>query len=236
VLLSGLPGDDGGDLRRYGPPFPPDAIQTVDYVLCTHNHADHLNLETLVPLSKANPGVRFIVPRPLRRVLIQGGIGESRIIGAREGEALALSPELSLIPVAAAHTEYEQDEAGDYTCLGYVFKSGSLRVYHAGDTLVTPRLVETLQRLGPMSAAILPINGGDWARTAGGIIGNMTIEDALKLALAIPADLVIPAHYDMVPGNDDNPGRFTARLYELAPAQKHHVFTLGEGFPLIPHS
>ncbi|MDR0555196.1 MAG: MBL fold metallo-hydrolase [Treponema sp.] len=232
VILNELPGVDGKDLRRYAPPFPPAAAQGVDYFLCTHNHADHLNLRTLFPLAQANPQTTFIVPMPLRKVLIDGGIEASRILGAREGETLDLAQNLSLIPVAAAHTDYEQDENGDYTCLGYVFKAGKLQVYHAGDTLVTPRLVETLKAVGPLSAAILPINGGDWERTARNIIGNMSIEDAVKLAEAVPVDLVIPAHYDMMPGNGDNPGRFTAYLYEYYPAQKHHVFALGEGFHL----
>jgi L-ascorbate metabolism protein UlaG (beta-lactamase superfamily) len=111
-----------------------------------------------------------------------------------------------------------------------VLKGEGMSFYHAGDTLVTFRLVETLKRLMPINAAILPINGGDWERTAVNIIGNMHIQDGIKLARAIGADLVIPAHYDMMANNSENPARFTDYLYSLCPEQKHHVFALGERF------
>jgi L-ascorbate metabolism protein UlaG (beta-lactamase superfamily) len=230
VILNDLTGPDGKSCRVYPPPFPPEAIGSLDYFLCTHDHADHLNLATLVPLAKANPHTRFIVPMPLRSILTGAGIGEDRVIGAREGEALDLSQGVSLSPVAAAHTAYEPDEKGDYPCLGYVLKGEGMSFYHAGDTLVTGRLVETLEALGPINAAILPINGSDWERTAAGIIGNMHIQDGIKLARAIKADLVIPAHYDMMANNSENPARFTDYLYTLCPEQKHHVFALGERF------
>ena len=54
VILNDLLDKDGKTRRVYPPPFEPGEIQKVDYVLCTHNHSDHLNLKTLLPLAEAN--------------------------------------------------------------------------------------------------------------------------------------------------------------------------------------
>jgi L-ascorbate metabolism protein UlaG (beta-lactamase superfamily) len=77
---------------------------------------------------------------------------------------------------------------------------------------------------------MLPINGGDWERSARGIIGNMSPLDAVKLGMAVSADLLIPTHYDMIEGNTDSPAAFAAYMYELCPSRKYHIFAPGECF------
>jgi L-ascorbate metabolism protein UlaG (beta-lactamase superfamily) len=76
----------------------------------------------------------------------------------------------------------------------------------------------------------LPVNGSDWERTAADIIGNLNVKDGVKLVHALDTDLVIPAHYDMIRGNEENPALFTDYLYSLCPEKKHHVFALGERY------
>jgi L-ascorbate metabolism protein UlaG (beta-lactamase superfamily) len=230
VILNDFIGRDGKSLRSYPPPFAPDIPQRVDYFLCTHNHGDHLNPDTLIPLAKANPQTKFVLPMPFRHILVNAGIGEDRVLGGREGEDLQLAGGITLSSVAAAHSEYLQDEKGDYLCLGYILRGRTTSIYHAGDTLVTPRLVDTLKARKPIDIAILPINGSDWERTSWNIIGNMNMEDAVKLARAIGTDLVIPAHYDMMAGNSENPALFAAYMYSLCPEKRYHIFALGEGF------
>jgi L-ascorbate metabolism protein UlaG (beta-lactamase superfamily) len=233
VILNDFTDRDGKSLRAYPPPFAPDMPQRVDYFLCTHNHGDHLNPATLLPLARANPQTKFVLPMPLRHILLDAGIGEDRVLGGREGEELPLAGGITLSAVAAAHSEYLQDEKGDYLCLGYMLRGGTTSIYHAGDTLVTPRLVDSLKARRPVDIAILPINGSDWERTARNIIGNMNMEDAVKLARAIGTDLVIPAHYDMMAGNSENPALFAAYMYSLCPGKKFHIFALGERFCYI---
>ncbi|MDR1970425.1 MAG: MBL fold metallo-hydrolase [Treponema sp.] len=231
VILNDFINAAGTSSRVYPPPFEAAAVQRVDYVLCTHEHGDHLNLATLVPLAKANPQARFIVPMPLRGILTEkGGIEAGRVFGVREGEDLALPRGLSLSPVAAAHPDYERDENGDDRCLGYVLSGGGIGIYHAGDTMVTPRLVDSLKARGPLDICMLPINGADWERSFRGIVGNMSPLDAVKLIRAIDADLVIPGHYDMMAGNSENPAAFTNHFYALCPEKRHHLLALGERF------
>jgi L-ascorbate metabolism protein UlaG (beta-lactamase superfamily) len=235
VILNDLPGADNQSLRVYPPPFAPDEIQRVDYVLCTHNHLDHLNLETLLPLARANPHAQLVIPAPCKSLLTGAGITEGRILAARAGENLVLGGGITLAPVPAVHTrivqdEGEKDENGDYTCLGFILKGEGLLIYHSGDTWVTPSLIRALKAWGPVDIAMLPINGTDWERTEENCIGNMSPLDAVKLARTLPIDLVFPAHYDLIAHNSENPARFADLMYTLCPAKRFHVLAPGECF------
>jgi L-ascorbate metabolism protein UlaG (beta-lactamase superfamily) len=233
VILNEFKGPDGVSTRVYPPPFPADTVLAADYFFCTHNHIDHLDPGTVFPLAKANPRITFVVPMPHRKALIDGGIDPSRVIGAQDGVELALSGGLSVTAVAAAHAVYEQDAAGDYLCLGFVLSGGGFRVYHAGDTMVTPQLVDALKALGPLDAAMLPINGADWERTSLDVIGNMSPLDAAKLCRAVPVDLAIPGHYDLFAMNSETPAAFAACMYSICPEKRHHTFALGERYCFI---
>ncbi|MDR3247949.1 MAG: MBL fold metallo-hydrolase [Treponema sp.] len=247
VILNDLQNDEGASIREYPPPFAPGEVRRLDYVLCTHNHIDHLNLETLIPLAASCPTARFVVPRPWRHILIDGGIAEDRVLGVRDNEEIPLGPTVKLLPVIATHTRFIQDEPerlaggesgdngkGDSLCLGYIIKGDGLSIYHAGDTWVTPALVQGLKAAGPLDIAILPINGTDWERTDSNCVGNMGALDAVKLARAIPVDLAIPAHYDMVAYNRENPALFADYMYQHCPEKRFHVFALGERFIYQP--
>ncbi|MDR0313215.1 MAG: MBL fold metallo-hydrolase [Treponema sp.] len=233
VILNALPGKDGKERRNYPPPFSPNEIQRVAYYICTHNHGDHLNLDTILPLAKANPKTKFIVPRPCASILTNAGIEESRILGAnREGIEAGT---IKIIPVPAIHTRFIQDEGqkdnnGDYQDLGFVIKAGLFSLYHAGDTWIIPGIVKILKDLGPLNVALLPINGTDWERTDQGCIGNVNAMDAVKLAMAVPIDLVIPSHYDMMPNNTENPAYFADCMYRYCPEKRFHICALGERF------
>ncbi|MDR0601949.1 MAG: MBL fold metallo-hydrolase [Treponema sp.] len=229
VILNDIKDKNGATKRRYREPFPPSAVSRLDCFFCTHRHRDHLNVETLVPASKANPGARFIVPFPHCGILAGAGIPAESVTGAREGTEFSPGGGITVSPVAAAHPDYAGKD-GNYECLGYVIRGGGVSVYHSGDTYVTPRLVETLKKLRPIDVVILPVNGGDWERTAAGVIGNMSALEAVKLSRALGADLTIPSHYDMMPGNCENPGLFTGYMYDLCPEKRFHVFALGERF------
>jgi len=241
VILNDLFDGDGNSLRVYPPPFSPDESQRVDYVLCTHNHIDHLNLDTLIPLAKANPQARFVVPAPLKKLFSSTGIAEDRVLATRAGESMVLSAPagdaVALFPVPAVHTRHiwedgegERDETGDHVSLGFVLKGAGVSVYHSGDTWVTPPLLDALRARSPVDIAMLPINGTDWERTAADCVGNMSPLDAAKLVRAVPFDLVIPSHYDMIAHNGENPARFAEAMYALCPEKRFHVCALGERF------
>ncbi len=234
LVLNDLCRADGASRRNYDIPFQPEELTGIDYFLGTHNHADHINLSTLRPLADANPQLRVIVPEPVRRELIAGGMREESLIGARADETLYLtgsakpSAQAVLHPVAAPHEEYVTDEEGNQKNLGYVLELGAIRLFHAGDAVVTPRLIRDVSRWSPLALAFVPVNGADTERHGRGIIGNMDCRDAAYFAQQIQADMTVPMHYDMVQGNEEDALIFAGYMQRLYPGRKYHIMQLGE--------
>lgn len=226
-VLNDLKDAQGNTRRNYPAPFQPEDFAPVDYVICSHNHADHLNLETLVPLYHANENVRFVVPFPLTELLASAGIPAENIIGAREKEKITLS-DLQLYPIAAAHESYETDNSGNYRCLGYVLNCGTLRLYHSGDTILADKLLKDLREYFPYDVVMLPINGSDAKRRSRGVVGNMDYKDAAWLSAQLQAKLVIPLHYDMIKRNGEDPLLFAKFMEHDYPERKYKIMKLGE--------
>lgn len=238
-VLNDLCYPDGTTRRNYAPPFKPEEFTAADYVVCSHNHKDHLNMETLLPTWQANPQVRFIVPEPEKECLIAGGIAPEAVIGAKAGEEIVLAKrntaaedeqtnQAVLCPIAAAHEEYVTDEHGNQRNLGYVIKCRGLHIYHAGDTMVTQKLMEDVRACGPIAAACVPVNGVDTERHSRGIIGNMDCRDAAYFVQQINADMTLPMHTDMVMRNEENPLIFAEYMRTLYSGRKYHIMQLGE--------
>ena len=66
----------GGRLEReFPPPLKPDEVTNASAVLLTHDHIDHTDPETILPMSQASPEVRVVCPFTSRETLVGGGAG-----------------------------------------------------------------------------------------------------------------------------------------------------------------
>jgi len=110
--------------------------------------------------------------------------------------------------------------------LGYVLTCGPWNIYHSGDTLLYPGMVEVLKSLN-VNIAFLPINGHDPARR---VAGNLNGEEAARLGKDIGAELVIPHHFDLFEFNTASPELFESKCRELN--QKFYTMKVGEGLCL----
>jgi L-ascorbate 6-phosphate lactonase len=187
-------------------PPPPLALaaECLDWLLITHEHLDHLDLPFLPAVLERSPGIRVVLPAPIVP-LVQDIVPGRQIVGVQPRDVLDLSG-LEVHVVPAYHGVTMDDAYGDGSAVGglprfcgYVIGSDR-RIYHAGDTIVTDELVAALRPLG-VDVALLPINGRDAAREARGIVGNMDAAEAVALALAVGATLLVPYHWDGFAGN-----------------------------------
>src|SRR5574342_446040 len=185
----------------------PDKLDFIEAVTSSHNHTDHLDAGTLLPLLQAIPALTVIVPaanvhfaadrlqvRPERLTPIHA-----------DGDPVTIGP-FTFSAIPSAHESLETDENGDHKSVGYVIKVGRKTIYHSGDACLYDGLEERLKQWH-IDLAILPINGRDPAR---GVAGNFTPEEAAELGKAIGAGLVIPCHYEMFAFNTVSPQKFAA--------------------------
>ncbi len=204
----------------------PDRLRQIDLVTCSHNHTDHLDAETLLPVFQSNPRAMLIVPRAnISFVLERLGPIETRLVPVDAGETVRVDG-VEVTGVPAAHNTVEKDELGRCRFLGYVVSVGGVKIYHSGDTLIHPELAPILKRHN-VDVALLPINGNKPERR---VAGNMRGREAAGLAREIGAKLVIPHHFDMFAFNTESPDEFTAECRRLG--QAHRVLQNGEGVDL----
>jgi L-ascorbate metabolism protein UlaG (beta-lactamase superfamily) len=204
----------------------PEAVPRLDVIASTHNHSDHLDAATLVPLLERSRDAAVVVGEANRDFAAeQLGVLPSRLLGADDGTTVEVGG-FALTGVAAAHEEVERDEAGRCRFLGYVIQAGLRTIYHSGDTLLYDGLAERVRPFAP-DAALLPINGRDPAR---GVVGNMFGREAAQLAHEIRAGVAVPCHYDMFVFNTASPDEFVSECERLR--QPYRVLRAGQRLTL----
>ena len=171
----------------------PELLKNISIVTSSHNHTDHLDAETLLPILKNNPGIKFIIPEANRDFVAERVKCEIEFpIGLNDGKSITIDG-ITFHGIPAKHNEIERDENGNCKYMGYVIEFGNYKIYHSGDTLWFDEMVDLLKPFA-VDVALLPINGNDPARK---VAGNLNCREAAELAKAINAQCVIPCHYDM---------------------------------------
>ena len=217
----------GGSLERtYPPPVAPAEVTNASVVLLTHDHIDHTDPDTLLPMAEASSGVRFIAPTTSRNTLVEAGLDPGGITVPEVGEPLEVGgARVTAIP--SAHTELEYDPEKGHAYLGYVVEWNGVTVYHAGDTVIYDGLIETLSAW-QIDVAFVPINGRDFFRTSRGLIGNTDFREAAELAEVLDFGLLVPTHYELFDFNAADPGHFASFIYHLNPMRRHKLLGPGE--------
>lgn len=214
--------------RNFSSPLSSEQMDFVDYVFITHNHGDHLEIATIKGILKCNSKAKFIVPAPVINVLLNIGVDEGRIIPAHTYRTQNIG-EIVLTSIPAAHYEIKKDENGDADMLSYIMKFGDVCVYHAGDTIVYPGMIDELKKHS-IDIAMVPINGRDYSREGRNLIGNINFREAADLCRDIAADLLVPMHYDLYNHNTENPAFMVDYLFRVHKGMKYHLFQPGERF------
>lgn len=225
-VLNDICDESGNTVRLYEAPYKPENA-TADYVICTHEHIDHMAVETIKGICNNNPQVKIIVPGACKAVLMAEGIEHDKIIEASAEEEMIFSG-IRLFPFSTAHPVHSVGEDGRDKNLAYYILCGQVSFLHMGDTYLTDNLIECLKsRLGP-DVLMVPINGRDFYLERQSIIGNMTAREAAKFSKELEAELTIPMHFDMVKGNTVNPLYFVEELWEVDSSLKFSIPALGE--------
>lgn len=201
----------------------PALLTGINVVTSSHNHTDHLDAATLLPLFAANPGIRLVIPEANRAFVCDRlGCAPDFPVGLNDGQSFTLE-QFTLHAVPAAHNQVDRDAEGRCKYLGYVLECGPFHLYHSGDTLWYPEM-EALLRPWHLDVALLPINGNRPERR---VAGNLSAEEAARLGQAIGAKCVVPHHFHLFEFNTEDPAVFEeqARRY----GAPYRVLRIGEG-------
>jgi len=227
-LTTKYEGTDKPHVRMTELAVDPSKLDFIDLVTSSHNHTDHLDADTLIPLIATNPTIQMIIPRANQEFVadrIKQKVGWALTIDA--GESMTLDAGFKVTAVPAAHNDIKQNEKGECHFLGYIFEFGEYTIYHSGDTLWRNEIVEALVPFD-IDLAFLPINGNKPERR---VAGNLNAAEAVRLGKELGITTLIPCHYHMFTFNTVDPDEFI----ELAEreGQNYKVLTNGEKFHFV---
>ncbi len=166
-------------------PIDPRDIQC-DAVICTHNHLDHLDPDTVTEISNKQ---FFLTTEEGLSVLSEMGKNNAKAL--KEGDSITIG-QMKITAVFADHT---------VEAFGVILQAEGKTLYFSGDTLYNEKLFE-ISRFTP-DYTFICINGR---------LGNMNVEEALITATKIGAAVNIPNHYDMFASNSEDPLLFSEHI------------------------
>lgn len=220
--LSDSRSDGGRHERLFPPPIAPADLRG-EVVFCTHDHPDHTDPATLLPVVE-HTSMTIVAPGTSCEHLERLGVPAERLrrldVGDRH-EVGDLRVEASFALHGGGGPPDRQPRRPVPDPIGLLVACGPARFYHTGDTLYDERLLA--------AAAFRPqtvfacINGHG---------GNMNAEEAARLVAAVGATVAIPMHYGCLPVNNAAPEPFveavratraTARVTLLKVGQRHDL-------------
>ena len=142
-------------------------VSDIDLILITHEHTDHLHVESIFKILENNPDAKIVTNNSVAKILEKSGLGCEVIEGRSVGEVCSIS----LIAYDGKHEEI----FGDF---GIVQNTGYLiagKLFYPGDSFIKPE--EKVEVLA------LPV-AGTWCRSV----------DAIAYALEVKPNKAFPVH------------------------------------------
>lgn len=204
--------------QRFQPPILPlEALPEVDVILISHDHYDHLDMETIEFFRDKT--ARFFVPLGISSHLRYWGIDASRITELDWWEQ-AQFENLTLTCTPAQHFSGRTGQSMVTLWSSWVVEQGASRVFFSGDSGYDRHYQQIGERFGRFDIAFLDSGQyhPNWRE-----VHNLP-EEAVQAAIDLKADRMMPIHW----------GMFRLALHEwYAPPQESRQAALEKGMPQI---
>lgn len=189
-----------------------------DWVVLTHEHADHLDPDAVPVIARNNPNCRFAGPA--------GCVAGLEAAGVTPGRRVLLEPnrrhDLGDLIVHTVPADHGDSSA---SALALVLEFGGVRVMATGDTSWRPVLFKPLYDLKP-DVVLAAING---------VFGNMNHIDAARLVSEAKPRFAIPCHFwTLAEQGAGDPAGFIHACAAMCPEVRALLLKPGEGLAVAP--
>ena len=178
-----------GPTRLHDVPIPLDELPSVDAVLISHDHYDHLDLPTVRALL-ATQSAPFVVPLGIGVHLRGWGVPEDRIVELDWDDSTTVGT-LTLTCTEARHFSGRFFTRDTTLWASWAIVGPRHRIFFGGDTGYTPAFAELGARLGPFDLTLLPIGAYNDAWHA----IHMDPEEAVRAHGDLGGHVLLPVHW-----------------------------------------
>lgn len=175
-----------GRPRLLEAPVAPADVEA-DGIICTHNHLDHLDVDTIAAMDRDRN--TFYAPKDCMETLQELGVRNRVCFDT--GDQVRIG-DFCLEAVFADHT---------VPAIGVIVRAEGRTLWFTGDTLYHEKL-EEMKEYG-IDCMFVCINGK---------LGNMNAQEAARLDRAVRPLTAVPAHYGMFASNTEDPHKFTGQV------------------------
>ena len=183
------PSDVVGPSRMHPPPVPLESLPALDAIVVSHDHYDHLDIDTIIGLARSQ-WAPFVVPLGVGSHLREWGIPDERIIELDWNERTRID-ELTLICTPARHFSGRFLSRNTTLWASWAIIGPAHRAFFGGDTGYTKSFTEIGSEHGPFDVTLMPV--GAYNKSWPDI--HMNPEDAVRAHLDVHGGLLVPIHW-----------------------------------------
>lgn len=178
-----------GPRRFHPPPLALGDVPPLDAVVISHDHYDHLDMETVQAL--AGRTQRFVVPLGVGAHLERWGIPAAQVVELEWWQAEVLPSGLQLVATPAQHFSGRVSQNNPTLWASWALVGEHHRVFFSGDTGLTPAFEEVARRYGPFDVSMLEV--GQYDERWGAI--HLGPRGALEAHRMLAARWLLPIHW-----------------------------------------
>jgi L-ascorbate metabolism protein UlaG (beta-lactamase superfamily) len=207
-------------LRRLRAPALPDgALESIDVILISHAHVDHLHRASLARVAAISRHATVLAPAGVR----VPDVGFREVIPMRAGDVATVAG----LDITAVQAHHRVGLLGHGRALGYVVRGDGPTVYFAGESGYFSGFMEVGARYRP-DVALLPISG---YRPNALRRDHLSPLDALYAFEDLGAQLLVPIHHGAFPLGYEPPSEPLVWLRSLASQKRleEHIAWLEPG-------
>jgi N-acyl-phosphatidylethanolamine-hydrolysing phospholipase D len=216
-----------------------DALPSIDVVLLSHNHYDHLDRPTVVKVARTQPQARWLAPLGLAETLRRWGI--TSVEEHDWDDEVGFDTPGGHVRVGCTPAQHFSarglgDRNATLWC-GWTVVSSDWRLFFAGDTGLHPEFGAIAKRWGPFDLVILPVGAYEprwFMRTM-----HMNPDDALEAYDALRAahqasapPKLLPIHWGTFRLTDEDllePPERTTRAWDARGYPDEDLWLLAHG-------
>lgn len=208
------------NLRNVPCVIDPFEIKTVDAVLATHDHGDHIDINVAAAIIQNCPDtVPFIGPKACVDLWMKWGVPEERCIVVKPGDTVKIKDTEIVVLESFDRTELVTAPADkilkdkmpqdmDILAVNYLFKTPGGNLYHSGDSHYS----NYFAKHGNDHEVDVAL--GSYGENPRGMTDKLTPMGILRMAESLKTKVIIPFHHDIWTNFKADPKEITT-LWEM---------------------